>query len=338
MQEKLTNTQDLVVSNQKEAKIREKQLVADCNQKVKVANERADEIEQRYSSDNDEAAKARKDGEAFRDEHKRLLREQKEEVDKLAEQKISNKVASLKASKESEVHQILNDCKAAIQKHKNYYASEYAAKEMWHFLIFTFCIVWLVIQAISSDYFRNEVVVFGNWIRYYVVDNFGTVSSWTVSSANITNGISNEIVANMLYWILYGIVGTLSILLFYGVPVVVIIGGGFLYLKSELFDKVNRWIMIGTGILFVAMSSEMIYSPKINLLLLWLLIQIIVPLNRFVIIPLIGIIFDKWKSMDSDERRNLGGNIMMVVLVIAGFIFIVWSMKSCAADMARISQ
>lgn len=96
--------------------------------------------------------------------------------------------------------------------------------------------------------------------------------------------------------------------------------------------------MIGTGILFVAMSSEMIYSPKINLLLLWLLIQIIIPLNRFVIIPLIGSIFDKWKGMDSDERRNLGGNIMMVVLVIAGFIFIVWSMKSCAADMARISQ
>lgn len=338
LQEKLTNAQALVVSNKKEAETREEQLIANYNQKLKAANERADEIEHRCSRDNNAAAIARKEAESFKDEHERILREQKNEVDKLAKQKISKTVATLKVSKENEVHQILNDCKSSIRKHKKYYTSEYAIKEMWHLLVFSFCIVWLVIQAISSNYFRHEAVVLGNWVKEYVVDNWGLISVWSVSSANITNGISNEIVATMLYWILYAIVGLLSILLFYGVPVVIIIGGSFIYLKSELFDKANRWIMIGSGILFVAMSSEMFYAPKINLLLLFLLVQVAVPMIRFLIIPLLGNFFDKWNRMDSDERRNLGSNIMMIIIMIAGFIFILWSMKSCSADLARITR
>ena len=338
LQEKLTNAQALVVSNKKEAETREEQLIENYNQKLKAANERADEIEHRCSRDNNAAAIARKEAESFKDEHERILREQKNEVDKLAKQKISKTVATLKVSKENEVHQILNDCKSSIRKHKKYYTSEYAIKEMWHLLVFSFCIVWLVIQAVSSNYFRHEAVILGNWIKEYVVDNWGLVSLWSVSSANIANGICNEIVATMLYWILYAIVGLLSILLFYGVPVVFIIGGGFIYLKSELFDKANRWILIGSGILFVAMSSEMFYTPKINLLLLWLLVQVAVPMIRFLIIPLLGNFFDKWNRMDSDERRNLGSNIMMIIIMVAGFIFILWSMKSCSEDLERITR
>ena len=338
LQEKLTNAQALVVSNKKEAETREEQLIANYNQKLKAANERADEIEHRCSRDNNAAAIARKEAESFKDEHERILREQKNEVDKLAKQKISKTVATLKVSKENEVHQILNDCKSSIRKHKKYYTSEYAIKEMWHLLVFSFCIVWLVIQAVSSNYFRHEAVILGNWIKEYVVDNWGLVSLWSVSSANIANGICNEIVATMLYWILYAIVGLLSILLFYGVPVVFIIGGGFIYLKSELFDKANRWILIGSGIFFVAMSSEMFYTPKINLLLLWLLVQVAVPMIRFLIIPLLGNFFDKWNRMDSDERRNLGSNIMMIIIMVAGFIFILWSMKSCSEDLERITR
>ena len=338
LQEKLTATQDLVVKNQKEAEIRESNLIADCNQKVYEANERADEIQRRCSRDNDAAAKARKNGEAFRDEHKRILREQTDEVNKLAEQKIADTVASLKESKALEIRHIQSNCKSSIQKHKKYYASEYVAKELWHCMIFVFCIVWLVIQALSSNYFRSEAVVFGTWVKTYVLDSFDTVSSWATISANLSNGINHEIVATALYWIILALVGLLSILLFYGVPVVVILGGGFVYLKSKLFDKANRWVMIGSGILFIAMSSEMFYTPKMNLLLLWFLIQFALPLIRYIIIPLIGCLFDKWNNMDSDERRNLGCNIMMVLLVIAGFIFILWSMQSCSADLARMSH
>ena len=96
--------------------------------------------------------------------------------------------------------------------------------------------------------------------------------------------------------------------------------------------------MIGSGIFFVAMSSEMFYTPKINLLLLWLLVQVAVPMIRFLIIPLLGNFFDKWNRMDSDERRNLGSNIMMIIIMVAGFIFILWSMKSCSEDLERITR
>lgn len=338
LQEKLTATQDILVSNKREAEIREANLIADCNLKVRTANERANEIEKRCFKDNVAASKARKAGEAFRDEHERILREQTEEIDKLAENKIATTIVSLKQAKELEIKHIQSICKSSIQKHKKYYASEYVAKEMWHVIIFIFCIVWLAIQAVSSNYFRNEAVVFSNWVKTYMIDSFDTVSSWATSSATISGGINHEIVANILYWIILIIVGLFSILLFYGVPVVVIMSGGFVYLRNSLFDKANRWVMIGSGIFFVAMSSEMFYTPKTNLLLLWLLVQVAIPLIRFVIIPLIGSFFDKWNSMDSDERRNVGCNIMMIIIVIAGFVFLIWSMQSCSADLAKMSH
>ena len=56
-----------------QAETREANLIADCNLKVRTANERANEIEKRCFRDNDEAAKARNAGEAFRDEHERIL-------------------------------------------------------------------------------------------------------------------------------------------------------------------------------------------------------------------------------------------------------------------------
>lgn len=264
--------------------------------------------------------------------------EQTAEIDKLAETKIATTVASLKQSKEQEIKHIQSNCKSSIHKHKKYYASEYVAKEMLHSMIFAFCIFWLAIQAISSNYFRNEVVVFGDWINTYMNDSFDTVSLWATSSATISGGIDHEIVANILYWVILIIVGLFSILLFYGVPVVVIMGGCFIYLRSNLFDKANRWVMIGTGIFFIAMSSEMFYTSKINLLLLWLLVQVAVPLIRYIIIPLIGSFFDKWNCMDSDERRNVGCNIMMIITVIAGFLFLIWSMQSCSADLAKMSH
>lgn len=111
---------------------------------------------------------------------------------------------------------------------------------------------------------------------------------------------------------------------------VVILGGSFLYLRSEGFDRANRWIMVGSGIVFVAMASEMFYKPPINLLLLWLIIQLTVPLLRYVIIPLICSFIDKVQSMDEDERRNFYSNIMIVIVLIGGFFFIIWSLKSCA--------
>ena len=96
--------------------------------------------------------------------------------------------------------------------------------------------------------------------------------------------------------------------------------------------------MVGSGILFVAMASELFYQPPINLLLLWLAVQVAVPLLRYIIIPLICAGISKVQNMDSDEKRNFYSNIMMVVVVIAGLFFVMWVMQSCTADVVRLSH
>ena len=312
------------------------ELEADCSRRVKSANDRANETERRCARDNAAAAQARREAEDFRAEQQRLLREEEAEIDKLAEKKVADTKASLKSSKEHEVSVIKADCKATIQKHKNYYKSEYAAKETWHILAFTFCIVWLILQALSSNYFRHETIEMGTWIKDYAVYTGTTLAEWTEGVANITSGISNEIAATILYWIVFAIVGILLIAFFYGVPLAVIFGGSILYLKSDGFDKANRWIMVGSGILFVAMASEMFYQPPINLLLLWLIVQVAIPLFRYIIIPLIGTGISKLHNMDEDEKRNFYSNIMIMIVVIAGFFFLIWSMRSCAADLSKL--
>ena len=314
------------------------ELEADCSRRVKAANDRANETERRCARDNAAAAQARREAEDFRTEQQRLLREEKAEIDKLAEKKVADTKSSLKASKEHEVSVVKADCKATIQKHKNYYKSEYAAKETWHILAFAFCILWLVLQALSSNYFRHEAVQLGSWIKDYVVGMWGLLTDWTPAAASITNGISNEIASTILYWIIYVLVGVLLMVIAYALPIAMVLGGSIVYLKSKFFDKANRWIMVGSGILFVAMASEMFYQPPINLLLLWLAVQVAVPLLRYIIIPLICAGISKVQNMDSDEKRNFYSNIMMVVVVIAGIFFIMWAMRSCAADMSRLSH
>ena len=314
------------------------ELEADCSRRVKTANDRANETERRCARDNAAAAQARREAEDFRAEQQRLLREEKAEIDKLAEKKVADTKSSLKASKEHEVSVIKADCKATIQKHKNYYKSEYAAKETWHILAFVFCIMWLVLQALSSNYFRHEAVQLGIWIKDYVVGMWELLMEWTPAAANVANGIPNEIASTILYWVLYILVGVLMMVVAYALPTAMVFGGSIIYLKSKYYDKANRWIMVGSGILFVAMASELFYQPPINLLLLWLAVQVAVPLLRYIIIPLICAGISKVQNMDSDEKRNFYSNIMMVVVVIAGFFFIMWAMRSCAADMSRLSH
>ncbi len=314
------------------------ELEADCSRRVKAANDRANETERRCARDNAAAAQARREAEDFRAEQQRLLKEEKTEIDKLAEKKVADTKASLKASKEHEVSVIKADCKATIQKHKNYYKSEYAAKETWHILAFVFCIMWLVLQALSSNYFRHEAVQLGIWIKDYVVGMWEILMEWTPAAANVANGISNEIASTILYWVIYILVGVLMMVVAYALPIAMVFGGSIIYLKSKYYDKANRWIMVGSGILFVAMASELFYQPPINLLLLWLAVQVAVPLLRYIIIPLICVGISKVQNMDSDEKRNFYSNIMMVVVVIAGLFFVMWVMQSCAADMARLSH
>lgn len=325
--EDLTITQDQADRDKAEYERKVDDLKRECSRRVKAANDRADETEQRCVKDNAAAFQARQEAEDFRTEQQRLLKEEIAEIDKLSEKKIADKVAFLKS-----------ESKAKIEKHKNYYKSEYAAKEIWHILAFTFCIVWLVLQALCSNYFRTEAVELGTWIKEYAFDSADFISEWSVGAADIANGISNEIASSILYWVIWFVVGIVLFVFFYVLPLAVIFGGSFLYLRSEGFDKTNRWIMVGSGIVFVAMASEMFYQPPINLLLLWLIIQAAVPLLRYIIIPLICSGIDKVQSMDEDAKRNFYSNILIVVVMIAGFFFLIWNLKSCAADMSRLSH
>ena len=52
------------------------------------------------------------------------------------------------------------------------------------------------------------------------------------------------------------------------------------YLRSRYFDRANRWIMAGSTILIIALASRSGDWPPVNLILLWLIIQVIVPVIR----------------------------------------------------------
>ena len=299
----------------------------DFSNQIKAANDRADEVEQRCAKDNAAASKARSQAEAYKSEQLRLLNNQKAEIDKLSDKKIATTVL-----------QLTKDNKISKEKYKKSYATKYAVKEGWHVFALIFCVLWSIIQGISSNYFRGEIVELFSWISGYVNDCFINISTWTVDVANITNGISNDTVSVILYWILWVLVGLILLILFYVVPLVIIVGGSWMYFKSKLFDRANRWIMVGSSIFFMALASEMFYTPPINLLVICFIIQVAVPLLRYIIIPVICSLFDKYQNMDSDERRNFHCNIMMIVIVIAGFFFLIWTMQSCSADLSRMSH
>lgn len=295
------------------------EIQEDCNRAVKEANDRADEVKKRYADDNAAASKARSEGEYFKAEQQRLLLNKKHEIDRLAELKIAQTKEALRA-----------ECNEKIEKYRNYYHADYVAKETWHIVAFTFCVLWLVIQALSSNYFRHEVMDMGIWIKDYAVYAGTTLSEWTKVVANITSNIPNEIVASIFYWIVFVIVGVLLAAIFYALPLAVIFGGSYLYFRSDKFDKANRWMMVSSGILFVAIASEMFYQPPINFLLLWLIIQVVIPVLRCIVIPLICSCVNKFNDLTEEQKKNVYRDIVCNLLMVFCFILAMWALRGCA--------
>ena len=293
-----------------------KALREDCTQKIEEANARADEAETRCEKDNAAVAKTRSEGEAFRRKHQDLLKKEREKIDQLAEQKIYDTKAFLQEEKDQEILQMKDEYTQSVAKIRSRCEAGYAARETWHVLAFGFCILWLIIQAFTSNYFRGEIMKLFHTIGNYVVDMLGNIESWMESAAGIAHEIPNDIASVVIYWIILIIVGILLCLIFFGVPLLAVLDGSIIYLTSGKFDKLNRWIMIGSGILFVAMASELFYKPPVNLLLLWFLIQLAVPLLRYLIFPLIGLGIDKYQDMDDDERWHFNGSIIFIIAVI----------------------
>ena len=263
------------------------------------------EVEQRCSKDNEVASKARSQAELYEAEQLNILNNQKMEIDTLAEKKI-----------ESTIMRLEQDNTESKERHRKHYAVKYASKESWHVLAFTFCIVWSIIQALSSNCFRGEVVKIFLWIGKYISDRSINVSAWTVAVAEISDFIPNSILSGILYWVIWVIVWLLLFLLFYIIPLLSIFCGCYIYFKSKSFDKVNRWIMIGSSMIFIAFASEVFNMQPINLIKIWVIVQIAVPIIRYIGIPLIRLLFKGCRHLVGVYKKQIYWFLYGLVLMI----------------------
>ena len=160
------------------------------------------------------------------------------------------------------------------------------------------------------------------WIRDYLVERAEDIVTLSLSAAELAGNTP------ALFWFLRILILILLVVLFYVVPGGGIFTGSFLYLRSSKFDRINRWIMIGSGIFLVAFSSVLNDPPQINPILLWILVQIIVPVGRFLIFPLLCTIRKKLDEQDYYETRNLKIKIVSALIAIAVIITILWTYAS----------
>ena len=102
----------------------------------------------------------------------------------------------------------------------------------------------------------------------------------SLSAASVSDLIHNESVSVIVFWIIRIVTSALLGALFYVAPAAGIAIGIAAYLRSRYFDRANRWIMAGSTILIIALASRSGDWPPVNLVLLWLVVQVIVPVIR----------------------------------------------------------
>ena len=173
-----------------------------------------------------------------------------------------------------------------------------------------------------SNCIRADVVEIFGWIKEYIVSVWDNSLLLAEKAAGVSDLIPNDVIAVILYWLIFIMVGIFLMLLLYGVVSYILIGTCYLYLKSDKFDKINRWLMVSSGICFIAMGSEIFNHQVCNLILLWLIIQVIVPLLRYYMIPFITNRIKKYRYMDDEDRRHFEAVIVVFVAIISIVIFL----------------
>ena len=213
-----------------------------------------------------------KNAETYEAEQKKILDDMNAQVDARAELKI----LGIRDELQNEYTQRTRMTQGLLR-------TRYAAKEWLHRLIFSYCIIWLVIQLITSEALRRDFISIGIWLKDYAVDRIGNIKAWTSGAAGITEKISNETLAGILHWLILGIVGILLIALFFGVPLLSV-WFAVRYLKNrERFDKVNRWVMVSTAIAVISIGwTDFLGLSKHELPLIWIGIQVITPFVRWI--------------------------------------------------------
>ncbi|WP_455390864.1 hypothetical protein [Frisingicoccus sp.] len=243
------------------------------------------EVETRCEKDNQEALKAREKAEEYKEAYYELFNNEKYKISDEAERQIRDHKEYLTQEAKSNQKKLEAEYQNHKKKTKQYYQSKYLKMEVVHEMVFAFTILWTVIQAILSNRILSDGGKIIESITQYLKTTYASIGLWT-----------------LLYLIL----------------AIAIVIGCIAYFGSKYFDKPNRWIMTATTIVIIAVSSEMTFQPRYNVILTWLVIQALVPAIRYLIIPFIGSFCEEWKYMDTEKQQDYG-IVVTGIAVIVGF-------------------
>ena len=163
-------------------------------------------------------------------------------------------------------------------------AGRYKAKTVMYealiFLLIWYSISTTLFQMIRSKIFISDCVVFFDTIATFTQ----TIAGWVVLTgktvAQISNGISNPVVAGIIYWLI-------KILVYSGC----LVGAGilvvFIWMKIAGLYKKYCWDMITVMVILISMAITIYFGDSIrtilpvNLLFLLLLVQVIYVVIRW---------------------------------------------------------
>lgn len=275
----------------------------DAAREIEKANRRADaaekdrdikiaEVESRCKRDNDAASQARQQAEKLQKSYQELIDNEKSEIDKAATKKIEQNFNNMRKREK--------DYKESVEKH---YSGLHVLKESWYVGIMTFCILWLVVLFCTNTYMISCVTQIAGGIKDYVVVMAESIGEAADTVGSLFLGVPNSILAQVLYAVFGVIIGILLFFIFYFTPVICVYLAFKYYLLTERFDNINRWIMVGSGILFV---SEAYACPELmpkNILIWWMLLQVVVPVIRWAW-PLIMEKAGGIKTEEKEEKKK----------------------------------
>ena len=301
------------------------EIVTDANNKIQAAIKRAEdaeldrdrkieECEARCKKDNDAAARARSEAEKLQAERQKLLNDEKGKINDAADRKIRDYLYQMQEREE----RYTDDT-------ETYYKCQYFFKEAWYVVCFVFCVLWLVIMAVTNKYLGSCYKEIWNTITGYFIDRWNTTYMWSVAAGGIFSGLSNHVVATILYYLITIVVGILLMAIFYGLPVILIFIIFKEYFFGEAFDKFARWIMVGTGIFVVALSSERQELMPHNLVWWWIAVQVALPVTRYIVIPLIKYLIEQHNDMSYEAKQEFQRSIISAVVMLFCIAFGIWS-------------
>ena len=287
--------------SEREKEVKRQNQIA--KRKVEAAEAERDRALRQTAEDRAAAAQERRAAAKYKEEQKEIKEKELLLIDKAADKKIEAEKARLQEENAN--------AKAATEKR---YKQKFIAQESVHYVIYLFCAVWCIVQAVFSVKVRADISQIFSWIAKYAVASWGWILSGSNWVASVTNGISNSTVATILYWIIAILIAILLAAILWIVVMVGPIYLLYLYFSSDYFDKFNKRFMVVTGVLWIVASASM---PELtaNLFLIWILLQ-----GLPQIIKLIAHwISQKW----SYDKEQVIDHIKAGLIIIGGIFLVI---------------